>query len=362
MDEATIEDTVRFLDALAPDGQRTFQTFADAKRDTRLNRILHGDYRWRARVLRGLNAKGAGVFVMVNRGDDAGRRASNVTDVRAVFVDLDGAPLAPVLAAPIRPAIVCESSPDRFHAYWPVTGLPLTDFKHAQQALALRFNADPKVSDLARVMRLPGYIHAKRQPFTSRLLHCDRIEPYHWHNLADAFGLQHVKPRGADALPPEIHQGDRNTRMFAFACGLRRQGLSEPDARARVQTANASYCKPPMDGAEVATIVANAWGCEAQGFVKLPYSLLDCDAFRALPDTGKVAILALSRAYSGSNNRRIALTRSEAKSWGMTRYKRTTGLRAAEASGLIECTERGMSAAPGRRATPDRFRLLWIDG
>src|SRR3546814_17833768 len=55
-----------------------------------------------------------------------------------------------------------------------------------------------------------------------------------------------------------------------------------------------------------------AWRSEVQGFAKLPHAVLDSDAFRALPDAGKVAILALCRNHNGANNGRIALTRTGA--------------------------------------------------
>src|SRR3546814_4231228 len=83
----------------------------------------------------------------------------------------------------------------------------------------------------------------------------------------------------------------------------------------RVAVANATRCDPPLDTGEVATIVANAWRSEVQGFAKLPHAVLDSDAFRALPDAGKVAILALCRNHNGANNGRIALTRTDAVRW-----------------------------------------------
>src|SRR3546814_10430224 len=86
---------------------------------------------------------------MVNRGDGKGRKAANVTAVRAVFLDLDEAPLAPVMAAPIPPAIVCESSPGKHHAYWPVADMPLGDFKRAQQSL----RSEEHTSELQSLMR-----------------------------------------------------------------------------------------------------------------------------------------------------------------------------------------------------------------
>src|SRR3546814_15596518 len=99
---------------------------------------------------------------------------------------------------------------------------------------------------------------------------------------------------------------------------------------------------------------------EVQGFAKLPHAVLDSDAFRALPDAGKVAILALCRNHNGANNGRIALTRTDAVRWRLDKRRRRAGLDAAEAAGLIECTARGTSACPGHRATTDMFRLLFL--
>src|SRR3954471_10069536 len=100
--------------------RHTFQTFGEgaAKNRKELSQILHGGFAERADALTSLNARGAGVFVMVNAGNYKGRATKNVTSVRAVFVDLDGAPLEPVAASPLAPHCVVESSPGRWHAYW----------------------------------------------------------------------------------------------------------------------------------------------------------------------------------------------------------------------------------------------------
>lgn len=359
---ATRTDAVRFLGALAPDGPLTFSTFTDARprpaRDP-LARILEGDHWRHVGTLAKLNAQGAGVFVMVNRGDGAGRKAGNVQAIRAVFLDLDGAPLAPVMNAPILPSIVCESSPGKHHAYWPVAEMPLADFPSAQRALAAQYGGDPAVCDLSRVMRLPGYVHAKGEPFTSRLLHCDPVMPWRWPSFAATMGLPFAAQR-AGKTPDQWAEGERNPALFRFACGLRAKGLDQCEALRRVQAANAGRCVPPLDAFEVGGIVANAWQGLAAGFVKLPHALLDSDAFRALPDKGKLALLALARQYNGSNNGRLALTRTEAKRWNLDKRRRSDGLEACELADLIECTARGMSASPGHRASPDLFRLLFL--
>ncbi|MHA7601924.1 DNA-primase RepB domain-containing protein [Alicycliphilus sp. T452] len=162
-----------FLRALDPEGVFTFQTFHEGAKAGG-GRVLHGTLAQHQLELMRLNEDGQGVFVMVNKGDGivhgnakTCRTAANVVAVRALFVDLDGAPLEPVL--PYRPHIIVESSPTRWHAYWLTHDLPLTEFKSLQQQLAQKFNADPKVCDLPRVMRLPGFWHQKRSPFQTRI-------------------------------------------------------------------------------------------------------------------------------------------------------------------------------------------------
>lgn len=167
----------QFLKALDHAGIFTFQTFCDRKEssDGSLIRVLHGSLVQHASLLAKLNARGAGIFVMVNRGDGivhpgekTCRTGKNVIAVRSLFADLDGSPLAPVIAA-LQPDIVVESSPGRWHAYWLTNDCPLTDFRLCQQRIAMKFNSDPKVVDLPRVMRLPGFIHQKAEPFMAHM-------------------------------------------------------------------------------------------------------------------------------------------------------------------------------------------------
>lgn len=165
-----------FLKVLDPAGIFTFQTFDDKKgKNPSLARVFHGTLEQHAPALCRLNAQGAGIFVMVNEGNGVVRDGAktcrtnaNVIRVRSLFVDLDGAPLAPVLAA-LQPDIVVESSPERWHAYWLTHDCPLTEFRVRQQQIAGKFAGDPKVIDLPRVMRLPGFFHQKEEPFMTRM-------------------------------------------------------------------------------------------------------------------------------------------------------------------------------------------------
>ena len=161
-----------YLNALDPTGTFTFQTFDDNKerKDGRLARILHGTLDQHLPTLAKLQQQGAGVFVMVNEGDGNGRSAANVLRVRAHVLDLDGAPLEPVIKSNLPPHIAVESSPDKWHAYWLVEDCPLGEFKARQHALAARFNGDMAICDLPRVLRLPGFWHQKGTPFQTRLI------------------------------------------------------------------------------------------------------------------------------------------------------------------------------------------------
>jgi len=148
----------------------TFQTFGDAGKDKVLNRIFHGNLDSHADQLVKLNAAGAGIFVTINQTDGTGRKKSNITRVNALFVDLDGAPIAPVRNSPKPPHIVVESSPGRYHAYWRVSNCPLDACEPALKELIQRFDGDKSCCDRSRVLRLPGFLHRKGDPFPVRII------------------------------------------------------------------------------------------------------------------------------------------------------------------------------------------------
>lgn len=170
-----VSEAQRFLTMLAgADQPVTFQTFDDGKPQRGGRAVhLHGPFAPHAAKLIELNGKGAGVFVMVNEGDGLGRKTENVTAVRAVFLDLDGAPLEPVIAAAtaagLLPHAFVESSPGKWHIYWRVQCCALDQFKDVQRALAAKFGGDVLVCDLPRVMRLPGFVHSKGEPVQTRI-------------------------------------------------------------------------------------------------------------------------------------------------------------------------------------------------
>jgi hypothetical protein len=269
-----LQEAERFLTALAEGEPVTFQTFSDRENGPALARILHGTLQQCASTLAAMNRQRAGVYVMVNAGDLKGRRRENVTGIRALFVDLDGAPLEPVRTAAVTPHVIVESSPGKWHAYWMVSGCELRDFERYQRALAARFNGDPKVCDLPRVMRVPGFAHCKGEPFRSRIIELHEIQPYPIDQVVTALGLSaaaqtQTPPPAAPGQPqrgeqhldggalPVFAQGGRNAQLARLAGRLRRQGLHAEAIEASLQVVNRRQCRPPLDTAEVARIAAS---------------------------------------------------------------------------------------------------------
>ena len=214
--EPNRNEAEQFLKALdpSPNARWCFQTFDDSKerkkeraeenklRKKQGKRLLKDPLaRWRYGTLAEhldelvkLNERGAGIYFTVNETDGNGRKKTNITRIRASFVDLDGSPIEPVNNAEVKPHIVLESSPGRFHAYWCFTGrMSLKVFESLQKGLAARFNGDPAIHDLSRVMRLPGFIHRKGEPFASHIVAINGSELHRASILLKTFRPARVK-------------------------------------------------------------------------------------------------------------------------------------------------------------------------
>jgi hypothetical protein len=96
----------------------------------------------------------------------AGRTQENVVEVRAVQADVDynGAATIEAIktsAAVPQPSIIVESSPGKFQGIWLVDGISKQDAKPLMQGIAATFQTDSAVAEVARVMRVPGFVNRK---------------------------------------------------------------------------------------------------------------------------------------------------------------------------------------------------------
>ncbi len=208
-----------FLAALAPDGDGkfTFQIFDDSSlKDESKAKHKYATLEAACEWLKRANAQRIGVFVTVNATDGLGRYASNVIALRAVFIDGDGIPLPDKF--PIAPSIIVRRDETHWHAYWLLlSGEVLAYFKAAQQSLAAFYGSDPAINDLSRVMRLPGFIHHKKEPNAVQLV---EAHPERRYTLAEVLaahgGVPTLEPKH-EPIPPLLSDADEiDLAMFRF--------------------------------------------------------------------------------------------------------------------------------------------------
>ena len=184
------DEALKFLSTLAPHAKEFHTRTIDDKKPPRGH--LAGNHKISNSLdsykrLIELNHAGAGVFVVVNEG---GQQKNDITRIRAVFADTDGAPLEPLLV--LKPHIIVESSPGNYHVYWLVDGaFPLGRFTEIQTAIAAQYETDPRVKDLPRVLRLPGFYHQKGAPFLVRVVESNPELPrYSIDQIISGLGVQ----------------------------------------------------------------------------------------------------------------------------------------------------------------------------
>ncbi|MGO9566877.1 MAG: DNA-primase RepB domain-containing protein [Desulfomonilaceae bacterium] len=263
-----LEAASKFIEAVAGDSPVTFQTFTDNKpkplppnwKDP-LARKIHGSLSDKASQLVTLNRKRAGIYLMLNEGDLQGRSNKNVIKIRAVFADLNGSPLTSVEHSKLPPHIITETSCGKYHCIWKVSDMPLDRFGIIQKAIAERFNSDSSVTDLARVVRIPGFFHLKEEPFRSRLMVCDGDStPYTMDQIiegleiADLIKRKETKrgPRKtADISTDKIVHPGRHKHLISKAGKMRFDGLTEEAIEVALQKENQIRCDPPLPSSEV---------------------------------------------------------------------------------------------------------------
>jgi hypothetical protein len=98
-----------------------------------------------------------------------------------------------------------------------------------QKDLAARFSGDPKVCDLPRVMRLPGFYHRKAAPFLTRIISCNDAAPIPFEQFLERMGLIQKKDGSCQNMTSVSYRsasvpaglGDRNRALFDLARTLK---------------------------------------------------------------------------------------------------------------------------------------------
>ena len=165
------DQAFRFLSLLDPTASAfTFQTVPEPKgKPTNLwPQVLHGSLSDLLPKLTDLNRQGAAIYVTVNETDGKGRKADNITRVRAIWQDDDVGYKGDF---PLQPSMIISSSLGKFQRYWLSEGLSKEDYKGLMRTMIREYGSDKDCgTDLARVLRVPGFYHLKGEPYLVRIV------------------------------------------------------------------------------------------------------------------------------------------------------------------------------------------------
>lgn len=168
-----VSDMLIFKKVFHRDGQTVFQSFSKKEGLKQQSKLHKGKLSKKMKgQLVAANIAGMEVAMMVNSG--TARRSDAVTRVVSLFADFDSGKQTKeqLLKLQIKPHLIVETSPRKFHAYWLIKDCDLKQFSRVMKALAEKLGSDPKVCDLVRVMRMPGtYNHKYKPPFLAKIVH-----------------------------------------------------------------------------------------------------------------------------------------------------------------------------------------------
>lgn len=173
-----VPDIRKFKDFFHHKMKATFQTFSKNRggKQKPINFSGRGNKKTLNKLIHANVNDRMDVGMMIGRSGSGSRSASAVDEIGAVFIDRDKGELTrkQLMALPLPPHLIVDTSPDNFHAYWLVKGCSVDHFKPVQKALASTFGTDANVCDASRVMRVPGTINWKRdKPFLASITHID---------------------------------------------------------------------------------------------------------------------------------------------------------------------------------------------
>jgi hypothetical protein len=297
-----LADMQQFLEILDPDAEHFhFQVFADSGKSNLKPKTIVGSLEEKAKLLATKNEAGAGVFVAIQPHPiDKPRKAEFTSGVRTFLIDLDGAPLEPVLEtlkkADLTPNMVVNTSPGKYHVYLKVSDCPLDKYSGVQKALASLFDGDPSVNDLPRVARLVGSIHKKdpENPFRVEFHSTGSSDPYPFDQIVSGLGLDlsSTNPKATNSenassslCGDEICEGFRNSTIFTTGRRLRGLAIPESEIKTEMERANLEKCNPPLDPIEIDTIYESV----------LKYQP-DPDPFGAISEEGEGEIARVMRS------------------------------------------------------------------
>ena len=283
------KDRKLFLESFP--GWKTFQMFDDVKEraskkliyqvSTEHNQYpIDGEIDFRAQTipvqlildLEARNEYRACCSLTINETDGNGRTGQNMKRIRSLFADFDD-PDTVLPVFPIKPSMIVESSPSKYHVYFFTTienesyNVPLASFKGLQESIATKYKTDDSMKDVTKALRIPGFWHCKKEPFFMSRIIDYTGNRYTFGELVEAFPPLPVKQWSADKYKTPV-DGDtsefkgvrgvsspgRNCHIIKCLGGAKARGLSW-QAIEQEAFLEAEACNPPLPESETLAIL-----------------------------------------------------------------------------------------------------------
>jgi hypothetical protein len=231
--------------------------------------------------LQQLNDK-ASIYVAMNAykpeliGKRTGRTEDNVVAIRALYADADRDGDA-VLAAMEdsntvpTPPIILQSSHGKYNVVWPVDNVTKDEAKPILKTIIAEFNTDPAVKDLARILRVPGFVNRKYPDAPPvRVVSSTTVR----HVAADFKLVASASSASTPASSaPSISQTyekyvmpepgaqiteSRNNACKSFAAHIWYFDMTPEELKEKVYKFNQDHCVPPLSESELdSTVLAS---------------------------------------------------------------------------------------------------------
>jgi hypothetical protein len=269
---AATHPSAEFLTGLFEPNDLLCATFIDAKNGHTLNRFIPLEKAVSTDTLRSWEIRNSVEHVYVSmapfKKNTTERKKENVSLVRHVFVEIDtdgdqhlGEVRASVAASEVpEPAFIIQSSPHKYQVMWNVEGVSIPEAEDINRGLVAKFGGDPHATDVARVLRVPGFKNLKPEYDPTPV--CEIVQRGN-RNIYSASDFKLPIPTDGNGrkspykIPETIPTGKRNDALFKMASAMRAKGMETPEILDVIEKAN-QRCPEPLPKSELEVIASSA--------------------------------------------------------------------------------------------------------
>lgn len=181
------EESSKFLELIDKDAKKYLFACYDYRKSLK-GRQFYGSFQTICPKLKELNSDVYCVYLTINETNGPSRKKEDISRCRAIWVEDDNYQEKPRNDWPLKPSIIVQSSPGKFHYYWLTSTKKLDQWNLVMNRMVEDFGCDKNARDISRVMRIPGFKHNKE---LNKEIYCKLIDDnghfYNWFEITSVF-------------------------------------------------------------------------------------------------------------------------------------------------------------------------------